>query len=189
MGIKEKHRIERYIEKNIAVLGITGLLVLVGSLVLFVLINDIVAALFAGIAFLIGAITYIVISTIVFASKAKSLWHFLFSQEMLSNLVIIAIIVLAGYLGRGQLMDYPHYFKKEFQTYTGVPEEIEIYKRSGKGAGSSTEFTVDSDEVLIYWGILKDLNPDHEYKIEYLPNSKEIVYITDLDTGQKWEHR
>jgi hypothetical protein len=189
MEIKEKHRIERFIEKNIAILGITGLLVLVGSLVLFVLINDIVASIFAGIAFLFAATTYIVLSTIVFASKAKSFLHFLFSQQMLSNLVIIVIIVLAGYLGRGQLMDYPYYLKKEFQTYTGVPEEIEIYKQSGKGAGSSTEFTVDSGEVLIYWGILRDLDSDHQYKIEYLPNSKDIVYITDLNTGQKWEHR
>jgi hypothetical protein len=161
----------------------------VASICLYIFVNDIIATIITGIGLLVVVISHMIITSIIFASKTKSVREFLFSQKMLKNLLLIGMMVTVGYLGRFDLMDYPLFFKKEFQTYTGVPEEIDFYKGSGKGPGSRTKFKIDSGEVFLYHGILRDLNPDHEYKIVYLPNSKYIVNITDLDTGQKWEHR
>ncbi|WP_442597799.1 hypothetical protein [Neobacillus sp. D3-1R] len=153
----EKHPIEQYLEKHIIKISVAAVLFII-SFFIAVTINGILATYIFGPFFLLAFITGIILNLVVYAGKVRSFKEFIFSKNMFNTLFVIGIISLTLYLGRGEIMDYPHYINKDFEVYKGSPREIDVIRRTGRGPGSSTLFTLDSGKVLIYKGIIEDLN-------------------------------
>ncbi|MBO2944793.1 hypothetical protein JJQ72_12500 [Paenibacillus sp. F411] len=185
-----KHRLELLFErhaKTLALLLLAGLFI---ALLSFVLLKDITATVIAGSIMLLFLLLYLISSNLIAAHRANSWKDYVYSAKMASNLLFLLVLAGVCYWGRNDLLDIPHYYQKDFRVFTGVPQDIEYFHAaSSKGPGSSTKFILESGEVLRYSGLIENLDPEHTYMIEYLPHSRSIVLLTDMDTGERWEMR
>ena len=186
---KNKHPIEIFLLKHQNKLMIAAGLYFVFFIVSF-LVNQIIGLIIIGPIMIIAVIIGIILNLIIFYSKVDTWREFIFSKKIFHTLFIISMIVLALYLGRAEIQDLPNYVKNNFEVYVGSPTEIEIrYGDKGRSRYSNTHFILPNGEEVYYRGKIEDLDPTHEYEIEYLPNSKEITEINNLTTGEKWRHR
>ncbi|MCM3387731.1 hypothetical protein [Ureibacillus chungkukjangi] len=187
--LKKKHPIENFLLKHQNKLMIAaGIYILLFFVMAF--INQIIGLLIFGPILLLVVIIGFILNLIIFYSKVDTLREFIFSKKLFHIIFISSMIVLALYLGREQIYDLPNYVKNNFEVYVGSPTEIEIrYGDKGKARYSTTHFILQNGEDVFYRGKIEDLDPTHEYEIEYLPNSKEITEINNLTTGEKWRHR
>ncbi|NMO96690.1 hypothetical protein [Paenibacillus lemnae] len=186
----DKHPLQKFTDRHVRKLGLLLLGGLAMCLLSFVLLDDITATVISGSFMLLFFLGYMVWSNVIAAYRAKNWKDYVFSRKMAANLFVLLIITTACYLGRNDLRDIPHYYQKDFNVFTGVPQDIDYFHAtSSRGPGSSTKFLLESGEVLRYRGLIQDLDPEHAYKIEYLPHSKNIVFLTDLSTGQTWRMR
>lgn len=179
-----------WLEKRISLK--TGLILIFGVPFLLLILMAFFTKLgvvLTGIYMLAVVAFFFILSNYLYLKKNPSILRFLFSKKMLQNVLLIGMIGLVFYLGRGEILDYPYYFAKDFETYVGVPEDITYVDEVGRRGKKLTYFWLVNGDRLHYWGIIEGLNPTHSYKVEYLPNSKEIVYLTDLVTKEHWELR
>lgn len=186
---EKKHPLEILFEKHAKKLVIAFAACIVSFFIMMV-INGIVATYIFGPIILIVTIVGMTLNLIVFASKVTTIKEFIFSQKIFNTLIVLITIVLAIYFGREQIKDVPYYLNKDFEVFVGSPSEIVVHRSSsGKGGSYFTYFILETGEEIIYFGKLEGLDPNHEYKIEYTPNAKQIIYVTDITTGEKWRHR
>lgn len=184
---EKKHPIEIFLEKH-STLGAILFLTMIVLCIAASFINPVALFIFGAIMLIIIIVGGI-LKLIIFSSRVGSWKEFIFSKKIFGAICAVAIILCTLYLGRTELKDIPYYFTKEFEVYIGSPDEIEIYYSEMSRRIPITYFYLSNGERLHYRGALEGLDPTHEYEFEYMPNSKQIYYFTNLTTGEKWEIR
>jgi hypothetical protein len=158
---------------------------LIGFLVAYLYVDNIIIDMIAIPTIVIGGLSYIMIKNIFYVKRVSTFKEY---RSKYMPMTIIGLIVLMGLLfaARNDIKDYPLYLRGELVKYTGTPSEINYHDTTGKGSSDYTEFNLDSGVSITWNGISEKFDPSDEYHFEYLPNSKKIIFITNVTENKKW---